>query len=513
MVTPAYFVTFTSASIISTIVLYKGLDASASAIVTLVMGFLVICTGIVLLQLSKVDPEELEEKDVPGLDRSTTLLMRASRSMASTHGGGEKAASTALEDPGIDTMRGAGGLIGSIVRARSSRRIIRASADEYAKLDEARGGFGMSQLNTGRRPDLERFTLHDTPMPDRSSMHSLNTSGAKSGTAGDVGLSGDYAAGLLSPRFINSQLPKRGESMISFTSESLAPHGHHAPLSSSEQHFASSSQRYGGSSSVHPAPTSGILTYLNSSSSQHNQAAPLFLGGSRADRQLSNIAESEYTDSMPTTPYSDPFSTAQPQAQSTTILDRSTLRADGSPTSAATSRANVDLRHSFNFSVSSAVDVTGGRERYAEGPQSIAPGLSPTKSLDSMHGTLGERSLSYSSPVFRSSPTSPKQYTDRSFPGRSRTIGIASTRQASQKSGRSGAASRQRNEKGRTEEEELLSPKLRGRNYRADDDGDSGGGDGDDDDDEDDDYDDDDDRRNSIRVIGGGGEQAHVPQL
>lgn len=244
MVTPAYFVTFTSCSIISTIVLYKGLAASPSSIVTLVLGFFVICTGIVLLQLSKIDPEELtKEETPPGLDRRSTLLMRASRSMISNrsekqdtelgfhpsvvgdHGtrlAGKGA--TAIEDPGIDTMRGAGGIIGSIVRARSSRRV-RASADSYANLEGAgprNEHHSMASLNTAHRHDLERFQLQDGPVARQPST-----------TSRDGYLSPVSAA---FPQNRGSAMPKRGASMVSFTEDALSPHGHHDQHQHEHQH-------------------------------------------------------------------------------------------------------------------------------------------------------------------------------------------------------------------------------------------------------------------------------------
>ncbi|PWN30890.1 DUF803-domain-containing protein [Jaminaea rosea] len=293
LVTPSYFVVFTSASIISTIILFKGLDADASTIITLVLGFLTTCTGVVLLQLSKVDPEELEAKEgsVPGLDRSTTLLMRASRSMVSTRsekdGLQRGASSTAIEDPGIDTIRGGAGLIGSIIRARSSRRI-RASADEYNRLGTVSGdasfsrdaGMGMHQLNSGRRGDLQRYELSDGPILEDESATSIPR---KRGSGSDA--KQGRLNGMLSPppSATSGNFPKRGESMISFTSESLEPHGHHAAGVTSPT-----------SDSFHPtskAPTGGILAHSSPTTAQ--PAAP-FLNPHHASpggRALSNISE------------------------------------------------------------------------------------------------------------------------------------------------------------------------------------------------------------------------------
>ncbi|CAO3564369.1 unnamed protein product [Mortierella alpina] len=53
VVTPVYYVCFTSATLVASVILFQGFSASATAIMTVVMGFLVICAGVVLLQTSK----------------------------------------------------------------------------------------------------------------------------------------------------------------------------------------------------------------------------------------------------------------------------------------------------------------------------------------------------------------------------------------------------------------------------------------------------------------------------
>ncbi|CEI90115.1 hypothetical protein RMCBS344292_04448 [Rhizopus microsporus] len=55
IVTPTYYVVFTTLSIISSIVFYRGFDASPVNIVTCVFGFLIICSGVALLQHSRHD--------------------------------------------------------------------------------------------------------------------------------------------------------------------------------------------------------------------------------------------------------------------------------------------------------------------------------------------------------------------------------------------------------------------------------------------------------------------------
>jgi flagellar biosynthesis component FlhA len=61
-------------SISTTLVLFRGLSASIPSIVTLLLGFLVICVGLVLLHISKREQQEELEK-THELDRHSTLLV------------------------------------------------------------------------------------------------------------------------------------------------------------------------------------------------------------------------------------------------------------------------------------------------------------------------------------------------------------------------------------------------------------------------------------------------------
>lgn len=74
MVTPTYYVTFTFCTLVTSVILYQGLKASARIIVTVVLAFLVICTGITILQMSKVDPRKLSN-----VDEHTTLLLEVAK--------------------------------------------------------------------------------------------------------------------------------------------------------------------------------------------------------------------------------------------------------------------------------------------------------------------------------------------------------------------------------------------------------------------------------------------------
>ncbi|CAO0801077.1 unnamed protein product [Mucor circinelloides] len=53
VVTPTYYVIFTTLTIVSSIVFYRGFDASPVNVVTCVFGFLIICSGVALLQHSR----------------------------------------------------------------------------------------------------------------------------------------------------------------------------------------------------------------------------------------------------------------------------------------------------------------------------------------------------------------------------------------------------------------------------------------------------------------------------
>ncbi|KAJ7635746.1 magnesium transporter, partial [Mycena polygramma] len=74
-VTPTYYVIFTFFSIVTTLVLFRGLSASIPSILTLVLGFLVICIGIVILQLSKREAEQKHAREEEEeRERRSTLL-------------------------------------------------------------------------------------------------------------------------------------------------------------------------------------------------------------------------------------------------------------------------------------------------------------------------------------------------------------------------------------------------------------------------------------------------------
>ncbi|KIJ40930.1 hypothetical protein M422DRAFT_32046 [Sphaerobolus stellatus SS14] len=150
MVTPTYYVIFTFFTLVTSVVLFQGLHSTVVELITVVMGFLVICAGIIILQMSKVDPTKLKT-----LDRRSTMLLQASRSMTEH---AEKSI-TGMEDPGMDALRGTFGAVGSIIRARSARRMSQSSR-----------GTALSNARQG----LPRHQLYDPPVRQPGTMSGVS---------------------------------------------------------------------------------------------------------------------------------------------------------------------------------------------------------------------------------------------------------------------------------------------------------------------------------------------------
>ncbi|PNS15402.1 Magnesium transporter NIPA2 [Sphaceloma murrayae] len=106
LVTPTYYVYFTSCTIITSAILFRGFKGTAASISTVVMGFLVICSGVVLLQLSK------SSKDVPD-----TAVFKGDLDQVRTIAEQEEPE----YEPRADTIRGSGALLRSISARRTKR--------------------------------------------------------------------------------------------------------------------------------------------------------------------------------------------------------------------------------------------------------------------------------------------------------------------------------------------------------------------------------------------------------
>ncbi|KAI1638641.1 magnesium transporter NIPA-domain-containing protein [Biscogniauxia mediterranea] len=116
MVTPTYYVYFTSTTIITSSVLFQGFKGTAVEIITVVMGFLTICAGVVLLQLSK------SAKDVPD-----TAVFTGDLDQIHTIAEQEQPET----EPKADAIRGAA----AIVRRFSNARL-KMEEEEFRRLRE-----------------------------------------------------------------------------------------------------------------------------------------------------------------------------------------------------------------------------------------------------------------------------------------------------------------------------------------------------------------------------------------
>jgi hypothetical protein len=108
LVTPTYYVFFTSSTIVTSAVLFQGFKGTPIQIITVIMGFLQICSGVVLLQLSK------SAKDVPDaavfkgdLDQVRTVAEQEEPEY----------------EPRADAIRGGSAILRSLSTARSQREL------------------------------------------------------------------------------------------------------------------------------------------------------------------------------------------------------------------------------------------------------------------------------------------------------------------------------------------------------------------------------------------------------
>jgi hypothetical protein len=158
LVTPTYYVFFTSATIVTSAILFQGFKGTASTISTVIMGFLQICAGVVLLQLSK------SAKDVPDaavfkgdLDQVRTVAEQEEPEY----------------EPRADTIRGGGAILRSISKARSEKQMMEAKKlqeelmqpigeDEQVEFDGIRRRKTVGSLNNPERQGtvVRQKTIH-----------------------------------------------------------------------------------------------------------------------------------------------------------------------------------------------------------------------------------------------------------------------------------------------------------------------------------------------------------------
>jgi drug/metabolite transporter (DMT)-like permease len=116
LVTPTYYVYFTSTTIITSAVLFRGFKGTATSIVTCVLGFLTICAGVVLLQLSK------SAKDVPD-----AAVFRGDLNQIQEIAEQEEPET----EPRADAIRGAAAIVRRFSTTRQAREM-----DEVKRLQE-----------------------------------------------------------------------------------------------------------------------------------------------------------------------------------------------------------------------------------------------------------------------------------------------------------------------------------------------------------------------------------------
>ncbi|KAL1597262.1 hypothetical protein SLS60_008846 [Paraconiothyrium brasiliense] len=144
LVTPTYYVFFTSATIVTSAILFQGFKGSVISITTIIMGFLQICTGVILLQLSK------SAKDVPDaavfkgdLDQVRTVAEQEEPEY----------------EPRADTIRGGGAILRSISKARSEKQL-----QEAKRLQEER----MQPIGEGETVEFDGLRRRKTVLdPNR----------------------------------------------------------------------------------------------------------------------------------------------------------------------------------------------------------------------------------------------------------------------------------------------------------------------------------------------------------
>ncbi|GAB0133451.1 hypothetical protein EsDP_00001858 [Epichloe bromicola] len=127
LVTPTYYVYFTSTTIITSIVLFQGFKGTPQQIVTVVLGFLTICSGVVLLQLSK------SAKDVPD-----AAIFQGDLDQIQTIAEQEQPES----EPKADAIRGTAAIMRRISKAR-----MKMEARELERLREEKMAENMAPIS------------------------------------------------------------------------------------------------------------------------------------------------------------------------------------------------------------------------------------------------------------------------------------------------------------------------------------------------------------------------------
>ena len=123
------------------------------------------------------DVESGSEK-LSKLDRRSTLLLKAARENTETV---DEKGAVGIEDPGMDALRGSFGTVGSIIRARTARRMSQSSNRNSnlrppgAAAPHVAGTPSWMSADGAGLGGLTRHQLYDAPVPradDEQSIHS-----------------------------------------------------------------------------------------------------------------------------------------------------------------------------------------------------------------------------------------------------------------------------------------------------------------------------------------------------
>ncbi|KAB8345926.1 hypothetical protein FH972_022979 [Carpinus fangiana] len=155
LVTPTYYVYFTSATIVTSAILFRGFKGTPQQITTIVMGFLVICSGVVLLQLSKSAKDVPDSKVFTGdLDQVRTVAEQEEHE----------------SEPKADSIRGAAAIIRTMSKGRLRREAVEAERIQHEKLQPI-GENETVEWDGLRRRTTVRDTMTPTPLPRAKTLH------------------------------------------------------------------------------------------------------------------------------------------------------------------------------------------------------------------------------------------------------------------------------------------------------------------------------------------------------
>ncbi|KAF8471250.1 magnesium transporter NIPA-domain-containing protein [Kalaharituber pfeilii] len=306
IVTPTYYVFFTSSTIVTSAIMFRGFKGSPAAIATVCMGFLQICAGVVLLQLSK------SAKNVPDAE-----VFRGDLDQVRTVAEQEEPE----YEPKADAIRGTAAIIRRISAARQEKEAAEAHrifddlvrdaqiqrsgsrGDEHIEWDGVRrrvtlGVVGESRprrrnttstahppLGMTRIPDIEEGTAEDSGISRMTSQRVSNRRRSLSVDAGMApgGLYRGFQAADFNPEEFQSIwqrtkslfVPKpRSQRSATIGSAHSSESRDRAPSATTGEHYPMSMTDIQRPESSAPARNSAPLGIPSSSHSSYLQPSP-----------------------------------------------------------------------------------------------------------------------------------------------------------------------------------------------------------------------------------------------